>query len=151
MQFKESEIIELKKSTSEINEAIIAIAAMLNKHKKGLVLFGIRNDGVVIGQNVSEKTLRDVSRSIVEGIEPKIYPSVKEVELKEMKCIQVEFFGNESPYFAFGRAYVRVGNENKQLSAKGLEKIIIEKNEGYNSWDKRVCEEAKLLDISKKK
>jgi hypothetical protein len=35
MQFKESESIELKKSTSEINEAVIAIVAMLNKHKKG--------------------------------------------------------------------------------------------------------------------
>ena len=151
MQFTESESIELKKSTSEINEAVIAIVAMLNKHKKGLVLFGICNNGSIVGQDISEKTLRDVSRSIVEGIEPKIYLIVKEIEFEEKKCIQVEFFGSESLYLAFGRAYVRVGNENKQLSIKALEKIIIEKNEGYNSWDKRLCEEAKLLDISKEK
>jgi len=151
MQFKESESVELKKSTSEINEAIVAIVAMLNKHKKGLVCFGVSNDGSVVGQSISEKTLRDVSRAISEGIEPKIYPIVKEAEFEGKKCIQVEFFGTEGPYLAFGRPYIRVGNENKQLSAKAHERLIIEKNEGHNPWDKRLCEEAKFSDISSAK
>ncbi|MCJ7616642.1 MAG: hypothetical protein MUO43_08920 [Desulfobacterales bacterium] len=32
---KESETLELKKSTSELKEAIFSIVAILNKHQKG--------------------------------------------------------------------------------------------------------------------
>jgi len=35
MAFKESEKLELKKSTSELKEAIISVSSILNKHKKG--------------------------------------------------------------------------------------------------------------------
>jgi ATP-dependent DNA helicase RecG len=58
--FEESEFIELKKSTSELKEAIKSIVAMLNKHSAGELYFGIRNDGTVLGQEVSDKTLRSV-------------------------------------------------------------------------------------------
>lgn len=59
MIFKESEKIELKKSTSELKEGIISLAAILNKHKEGKLYFGIRNDGEVVEQNVSERTIRE--------------------------------------------------------------------------------------------
>ena len=77
MQFKESENLELKKSTSELKEAIIAIAAILNKHQKGKLYFGIKNNGDVVGQEVSEQTIRNISKSISSHIEPKIYPKIK--------------------------------------------------------------------------
>jgi len=38
-EMKESETLELKKSTSELKEAIISIAAILNKHQKKLDKF----------------------------------------------------------------------------------------------------------------
>lgn len=56
MRFKESEKKELKKSTSELKEAVISIAAILNKHKKGELYFGINNDGTIIGQTITGKT-----------------------------------------------------------------------------------------------
>ena len=34
---KESETIEFKRSTAELKEAVVAIAAMLNKHGRGAV------------------------------------------------------------------------------------------------------------------
>ena len=49
---KESETLELKRSTSELKEAIISIVAILNKHQKGELYFGIKNNGYVIGQNI---------------------------------------------------------------------------------------------------
>lgn len=45
MKYKESETVELKKSTAELKEAVIAITAILNKHGKGKIYFGIKNDG----------------------------------------------------------------------------------------------------------
>lgn len=67
----ESEKIEFKKSTSELIEGVISISAMLNKHGEGIVYFGVKNNGDVIGQkDINENTLRDVSRKIAEGIKP---------------------------------------------------------------------------------
>ncbi|MEA1945580.1 MAG: hypothetical protein U9N07_09700 [Euryarchaeota archaeon] len=47
--FKETETLELKKSTSELKKAIISIAAILNKHRKGESYFGIGGSVVVQG------------------------------------------------------------------------------------------------------
>ena len=77
MKFKESEKRELKRSTSELKEAIISIAAILNKHRGGDLYFGISNDRTVIGQTVTGKTIRDVTKAISEHIEPRIYPSTE--------------------------------------------------------------------------
>ena len=42
MKFKETETLELKKSTSELKEGVVSIAAILNKHGKGELYFGIK-------------------------------------------------------------------------------------------------------------
>ena len=52
MKLKESETLELKKSTSELKEAVISISAILNKHGKGTVYFGIGDDSKVFGQQI---------------------------------------------------------------------------------------------------
>ena len=81
MKFKESEKLELKKSTSELKEAVISIAAILNKHQAGELYFGISNDGTVVRQTVTGKTIRDVTKTISEHIEPRIYPKVERIEI----------------------------------------------------------------------
>lgn len=148
---KESEVIEFKKSTSELKEAIISIVSILNKHKNGEIYFGIKNNGEIVGQSVTERTIREISKSISDHIEPKIFPEVKEIELYNKKCVHVIFTGNDSPYYAYGRAYIRVGDEDKKLSSKELEKIILDKNKDKLSWDREVCKEAELKDISSAK
>ena len=135
MKFKESETLELKKSTSELKEAIISMVSILNKHQKGELYFGIKNDGTIVGQDVSDKTVRNISKTISDNIEPKIFPEIESKKLEEKICIAVNFEGSEIPYFAYGRAYIRIGNENRQLSAKELEKIVIEKHKGKLYWD----------------
>ena len=42
---EESEQVEFKKTTSEINEGMISISSILNKHKSGVLYFGLKNDG----------------------------------------------------------------------------------------------------------
>lgn len=137
MTFKESETLELKKSTSELKEAVVSITAILNKHGLGKLYFGVKNDGTAVGQHVSEKTVRDVSHAISEGIEPKVYPEVGKVKIDGKDCVLVSFSGGHRPYFAFGRAYMRVGDENRQLSAAELERMMLDKNNNGEklSWD----------------
>ncbi|MDP3728875.1 MAG: ATP-binding protein [bacterium] len=143
---KENEYTELKKSTSELKEAIISLVAILNKHKKGELYFGIKNDGLVIGQEVSEKTLRDISKTISDNIEPKLYPEIKTEIIENKKCIKVSFSGENVPYFAFGRAYMRVADEDKQLSALELRKLILKFSE--HTWESQISNK-KIEEVNK--
>ncbi len=135
---KESEVLELKTSTSELKEAIISIVAILNKHQKGELYFGVKNNGTVVGQMVTEKTIRDISQAISEQIEAKIFPKINEVSLDDKKCVHVEFSGDHTPYYAQGRAYIRVGDEDRKISPQELEKFILKKNKIL--WEEEISE-----------
>jgi len=138
MKVKESEKVELKRSTSELKQAIVSMAAILNKHREGKVYFGIRNDGTAVGQVLNDKTIRDISQAINANIEPKIYPEIFPQKIKGKSCIVLRFEGTEAPYFAFGRAYIRVGDENRQLSANELEKIFLRKDKEGSRWESQI-------------
>lgn len=134
-KFAENETLELKKSTSELKEAVVSISSILNKHGFGELYFGIKNDGSVVGQDLSEKTLRTASQAISENIEPRIYPEISVVKIEDKNCIYVKFSGDEKPYYAYGRAYKRVGEEDRKLSAKEIETIILQKNINALRWE----------------
>ena len=134
----ESETLEYKKSLAELKEGIISIAAILNKHRHGELWYGVRNDGTAVGVTANEKTLRDLSQAIASHIEPKIYPHVGIAVRDGASCIKVTFKGKEAPYFAYGRAYMRVADEDRQLSAKELENLILAKNRDRLYWDSEV-------------
>ncbi len=121
----ESETIEFKKSTSEINDGVVSLSAMLNKHGEGTVYFGIKNNGDIIGQkDLNENTLRDVSRKIAEGIKPQIIPHISLELIQDKKIIKVFAKGNNVPYSAFGKYYSRSFDEDKQLSPEMLKALI---------------------------
>ena len=149
INFLENEVIEFKKTTSELKEGIISIASILNKHGSGKLYFGIKDNGDVIGQNVSSKTIRDVSKAISENIEPKIYPKVNKIILENKECILVEFEGDDVPYLAFGRAYMRVGDEDRQLTMKEIRKIILKCENEIGKWENKVSD-YKIKDIDEK-
>ncbi|MDR2572733.1 MAG: putative DNA binding domain-containing protein [Desulfovibrio sp.] len=133
----ENETIEYKKTLGQLKEGIISIAAILNKHGEGELWFGIRDDGVSVGINVGDKTIRDISQAIAAHIEPKIYPELATITRQDTQCIRVRFSGIDKPYFAYGRAYIRVGDEDRQLSAKELENIFRDKNQDALRWDNK--------------
>jgi ATP-dependent DNA helicase RecG len=135
---KETETVEFKKSFAELKASLVSIAAILNKHGEGELWFGVRNDGKTVGLDASEKSLRDLSQSIAAHIEPRIYPQVG-IEIRDgANCVKVSFNGKDTPYFAYGRAYMRVADEDRQLSAKELENLILSRNRELLRWDREV-------------
>ena len=144
---KETEYIEFKKSTSELNEAMQSISAMLNKNGKGKIYFGVKNNGDAIGQQISDNTLRDISRKIYEDIKPTIYPSIHEVE-NTPGVIEVEFIGQDKPYSAKGKFYIRSFDEDKQIDIKELLKLIYHNDSSNIIWEKLETDES-IEDIDK--
>ena len=72
----ENETLEFKKSTGELKEAMYSICAILNKHQHGELYFGVKPDGILVGQIVTEESMREVSQKIGNFIEPKINPEI---------------------------------------------------------------------------
>ena len=138
MTHKESETIEFKKSTAELKEAVISIVAMLNKHGQGEVYFGISDDGKVVGQDIGRMTIKEVTQAVVDNIEPKIYPKVETRKIEGKDCVVVEAHGINSPYFAYGRAYIRVGESNKALSPHKIETLILSRKKLL--WESEISE-----------
>ena len=132
---KETEKLEFKKTTGELKAGIISMSAILNKHGSGEMYFGVHNDGTVLGQQIGDATLRDISQAVSNHIEPKVFPKIEMVYLDSKPCIHVAFDGDEPPYFAYGRAYIRVADEDKQMTSAELEDFILRKNTRTDTWD----------------
>jgi ATP-dependent DNA helicase RecG len=132
---KENEKLEFKKTTAELREGVVSMTAILNKHGGGELYFGIRNDGTPLGMDISDKTLRDISEAVSNHIEPKIYPEINAIYVGDTHCIHIKFLGDDAPYYAYGRAYIRVADADRQMSAAELESFILKKNAGRYTWD----------------
>ena len=126
----ENETLEFKKSTSELDEGVISLSSMLNKHGEGTLYFGVKNDGTVIGQkDINESTLRDVSRKVAEGIKPQVIPEISLQLIDDKKIIKVTVKGNANIYSAFERYYIRSFDEDKKVSPDMLRELINSKGE----------------------
>jgi ATP-dependent DNA helicase RecG len=134
MRFKESETVELKQSTSALKEAIISIGAMLNKHGKATVYFGIDDTGAVLGQQIGKSTVKDISKAISDWIEPKVFPDIQIKKISGKNCIVVNVSGHDAVYSARGRYYLRVGEEDKRLSVNELKRLVEKKSNYIYSW-----------------
>ena len=134
----ETELLEFKKSTGELKEAMNSISAILNKHQHGELYFGVKPDGTVIGQVVNEESLRTVSQKIKNSIEPRIYPEVNKVVIDGKECIHVKFEGNNTPYFASGVARIRVADEDLIMSPQELAEYIRKSDREENRWENLV-------------
>ena len=70
--------IRILKKTGELRDAMDDICAILNKHGKGVLYFGVKPNRDVCGQIVRASSLDDVATHIKTAIKPMIYPSIKE-------------------------------------------------------------------------
>lgn len=135
----ESEIVEFKLTTGEKKEATEAIVAMLNKHCKGTLYFGVDDKGVVVGQQISDSTKRDISRIINELIEPRISPSIELLTIDGKQIIKVSFSGHNRPYSSNGKYLIRIGTENRKMTTEDLKRLI--KNDDYSSkWEEGITD-----------
>ena len=135
---QEDEILEFKKTTGEINEAMQSICAMLNKHGHGTLYFGVWPNGEAKGQTVNESTTRDISRKIYESIVPQIIPTIKKVTVDGKSLVEVKFQGSEKPYSCRGVYYIRMADEDRILEPHELRQFF-EYNKS-SSWDSMLSE-----------
>lgn len=133
---REDEHREFKKTTGELNEAMVSVSAMLNKHKQGKIYFGLRNDGTPNPFTITDSTLRDVPRKVYESIKPQLIPLVDTEEIDGVEVITLTFSGEDVPYSAFGKYYIRIADEDRELTPAELRKIMI-RREYEENWENK--------------
>ena len=78
---KECGRVEFKETTGQLERGMETLCAFLNG-KGGTVLFGVTDKGKIIGQDVSDKTKRDIAEAI-RRIEPFATVDVSYIEIPD--------------------------------------------------------------------
>ena len=74
----ESETLEFKETTGTRRKAAMTVCAFLNQNG-GQVLFGVTQAGVVVGQQVGERTVEELSAEL-RRIDPPAFPTVERID-----------------------------------------------------------------------
>lgn len=121
----EDERREFKKSTAELKEGLIALTAMLNRNGQGVVYFGVRDNGDIIGQIVDNTTLDEVNQAIKTRIDPSVYVRTESMKLSDgTEYIVVAASGTLRPYAYEGVVYMRTGTEDRKVSMIELRRMF---------------------------
>ncbi len=143
----ESETLEFKTSTGTRREAAKTVCAMLNQGG-GQVLFGVKPDGQVEGQEVSERTVEHVSAEI-QRIEPSAFPEIKRIPISgDLEVIAVRVSpGTAPPYRYRGTSYLRVGNTTQAMSAEKYNRLLFERMHNEQRWENQPADGWTIHDL----
>jgi ATP-dependent DNA helicase RecG len=133
----ESETLEFKATTGKRNEAAKTLSAMLNG-QGGTVLFGVRSDGKVVGQQVAESTLVDITQACT-MIHPQFPPSIERVEVPGGDGVAVIAVavpaGKSKPYRHKDRYFVRSGASTVVMPTEIQLSLVLEGAHSMDRWE----------------
>lgn len=130
----ESDRLEFKRSTGQRTEAAKTVCAMLNG-LGGHVFFGVRNDGLLAGQDVSDDTLARLASELAK-IEPPAFPEIETIPLDQGKAVIVIIVvGGKGPYTFDGRPYLRRGPTTVVMPRDEYERRLVERLHATRRWE----------------
>jgi ATP-dependent DNA helicase RecG len=129
----ETQSVEFKKSLSLQKEALEALCGMINtSNAKGKVIFGVAPDNSICG--IEPGNFDTVQKSLVQSIRNKFDPpiicsvEILECDGKSLILLQAER-NREVAYHEYdGKAYIREGSSNRQLSYAEKQQLMTSRN-----------------------
>ena len=141
----ESEQVEFKRSTGQRTAAAKTVCAMLNG-LGGFVVFGVNDKGEIAGQQVSTKTLEELSNEL-RKIEPPAFPDIETVHLKgDQAVIIVSVPGGGGPYTFDGRPYLRSGPTTIIMPREEYDRRLIERLHATQRWENQPVPKGVTID-----
>ena len=147
IQQGESHCLEFKKSTAQIKPAFETVCAFLNG-KGGYVLFGVKDNGELIGQQVSDNTKQDIANEI-RKIEPNAPIEIHYVHLEnhhQIIVLEVQP-GKYAPYTYDGHSFERTTSSTSRMTQHHYEQLIIKRGHQNHAWDKDCAENYSMDDL----
>lgn len=133
----ESETLELKKTTGQLNRGAETLCAFLNADG-GDVVFGVTPQGKIIGQQISDKTQQDVAGAL-RNFEPPAPIEIEHVDLpgSDSKVLVLRAVPRrESLPFTFsGRPYQRVGTTTSVMPQQRYQNLLLDRMHARQRWE----------------
>ena len=143
----ESDQLEFKRSTGQLKEGMQSVCAMLNGALPGWVLSGVADDGAIVGQEVSARTLEEVANEI-RRIDPPAFPDVDTVAVGDSRSVlAVRIPGGTGLYAYDGRPYHRVGPTTSRMPTALFEQRLMERLRTGSRWERVPGERLTLDDL----
>ncbi len=134
----ESENLEFKKTTGQRTEAAKTVCALLNG-LGGFLLFGVSDRGEITGQQVTAKTLEDISLEL-RRIEPPAFPEIETLSIGNDKAVVViRVSGKMGTYCYDGRPYIRHGQTTQIMPRGEYEKRVLVKFHAHRRWENELA------------
>lgn len=141
----EGEKIEFKLSLSDLNR-IVEIVTSFTNAKGGTIIVGVRGKRI-IGVRVGKETIERLANKITDNTDPCIYPKIQTHTLDGRTVITISVpEGDNKPYLAFGKPFVRVGNVTKLMKRSQYEELLLKRKK--LEFDELICEEGTIEDIN---
>lgn len=107
-----------------MKEAMRSLGSMLNKNGYGSLYFGVKDNGDVTGQQIGDRTLREISQAIANSIKPQVIPTITVELMDDKNVVKVEVQGGDAPYSSSGKYYIRSADEDRELSPGQLRDLM---------------------------
>lgn len=146
----ESQSVELKKTTGQLDAGMETLCAFLNGDG-GTVLFGVTDKGEIKGQEVSDGTKRNIAEAI-SRFEPKPVVHIEYIDVPDSDGRKVIVFRVDSQHilrpFAFrGRAFHRIQSVTSIMSQEEYRYFLFSKVDDKYSWDRMLNPGLRLTDL----
>ena len=143
----ESEALECKETTGTRREATQTVCAFLNQDG-GRVLFGVTQTGAIVGLQVGESTIEDLSAEL-QRIDPPAFPGIERVHLDCGRDVIVVSAtrGTSRPYTYRGAAYCRVGSTTVAMSADEYNRMLFERIHSEQRWENQPADGWSIDDL----
>jgi ATP-dependent DNA helicase RecG len=132
----ESDRLELKKTTGELKAGMKTLCAMLNG-SGGRVVFGVTpSRGRILGQDVTDPTLREVAQEI-RRLEPPADFEQTRVQVgggKEVLILETTT-APEAPYIYDGRPYKRIGPTTSAMLQSEYNQRLLDRSHARHRWE----------------
>lgn len=146
----ESATLELKRSTGEMREAMQTLCAFANG-KGGRVIIGVKPNGELVGQQVSDQTFHEIAAQR-DRFEPPIEFEVESTEVapgRNVLVLAVAGARDSVPFTFDGRAFERVGNTTHKMAQERYEALLLERGHSRRRWENQEADELTLRDIDR--
>ncbi len=145
---KESKNLEFKESTGQLDRSMETLCAFLNGDG-GIVLYGVKDNGNVVGQEVSDSTKRAIAEAI-NRIEPFVSLETNYVRIpnsdKFVIIVNAEKQRFMRPFAYKGRAYLRIESTTTVMPQEQYNHLLMQRGGKYG-WEAMVNPDLKISDL----
>jgi len=148
VQAGESDILEFKKSTAQLRRAFETLCGMLNSGG-GSVLIGVTPNSRIIGQKISDNTMRDVAE-MQRRFEPPatiLHTRLDIGDGKEVLVLKAVPNPELRPYVFDGRPYQRISSTTSIMPQDVYQQLLIQRTHSRTRWENQPAEDYDISDL----